>query len=83
MNRQPVWCTFCGRANHEENQCWLKQKACTRGGGGGHQRTECPRQLASSSMEIPPNQRRCSKCEGPHLGKDCPSQGGAIPKTLN
>jgi hypothetical protein len=81
--RPLFWCTYCGRARHEEKDCWLRQNACSRCGNRDHQRAECPRQLATPSLEIPRGQLRCSRCEGPHLGKDCQSQGGAIPKSLN
>ena len=77
--RRYLWCNYCGRAGHEEDNCWLKQDACGVCGGREHRGEDCPHQRRSRA-EIPRERLRCSRCEGNHLGKDCLAQDGAAPK---
>ncbi|GAV86534.1 RVP_2 domain-containing protein [Cephalotus follicularis] len=35
-------CTFCGRPNHDESECWKKTGKCLRCGSQGHMVMNCP-----------------------------------------
>lgn len=54
-------CQYCGRRGHVEKQCWLQLGACTICGSQSHRYKECSNYLTA----------KCSRCFGPHLGKDC------------
>ncbi|XP_027157514.1 uncharacterized protein LOC113759144, partial [Coffea eugenioides] len=42
MNFQPI-CGYCGKGNHTENNCWVKERKCLRCGSADHQVSNCPR----------------------------------------
>ena len=36
-------CGYCGKVNHTEAECWLKQRKCLRCGSTKHKISDCPR----------------------------------------
>lgn len=63
-------CNWCGRRGHTEEGCWAKKGACIICGSSSHNRDGCPH-FESSWRNFRPT---CSKCSGPHLGRDCDSE---------
>jgi hypothetical protein len=67
-------CGWCGRGGHNEAMCWMKKGACFICGEMGHMARTCRKRRGESRPQF-----KCSQCEGPHLGKDCPSNARQRP----
>ena len=63
-------CNYCGWPGHTEVMCRRKAGVCYTCGDPGHIRSDCPNNQKASTSFRP----TCSKCNGDHLGKDCPSR---------
>ena len=66
-------CYWCGRAGHIEKDCWRKTGKCLACGDPDHTVSGCPRRRDTPNSDAVA--MRCSRCGGPHLGKDCAAEG--------
>lgn len=64
--RVPPVCGWCGNSWHTEVDCWRKLGLCLSCGDRKHKIADCPKKTNRPFSPL-----RCSRCNGPHLGRDC------------
>jgi hypothetical protein len=64
------YCNWCGRCNHTEQHCWVKQNCCLLCGSSYHSLTLCSRFVPRPLPGFPP---LCTRGCSQHLNSNCES----------
>lgn len=71
------YCKYCGKDNHNIDDCFLLNNICPYCRQEGHSYDQCPKRLRKQEKRQLSNPQlsrvRCPFCSEEHLGKDCPN----------
>lgn len=71
--KSPLMCDFCGKTNHEIDNCYAYHGLCSYCRQPGHNRAEC-NQMRQQNQNYP-RPPKCPYCAASHFGKDCLDKG--------